>query len=269
MGWSGLKKMLQDEMTRFEIRYFNRSRRLSDPIFFIHLPKTAGTSFRIMLFRKIRQDEIFPNWEDIQSYGGKYPDISQAQQFIQHHFREQIKLFVGHYPFAFRERLPVPFKIITFVREPVDRTISNLRHFKRSKVEDKDLSLSEIFEKYKTHLANFQTRYLSDPMMSRDMYYYNHKPMDKRALDQAKAHLADCDLVGVTERFEESVRLAESILGFSLGNPLKENSSAGKAASQIDPELIATLRLHLKLDLALYDYALQLFDRKVQSILKQ
>ena len=38
--------------------------------FFVHIPKTAGSSFRNMLYRQFEQDVIYPNLKDIKNNNG-------------------------------------------------------------------------------------------------------------------------------------------------------------------------------------------------------
>jgi hypothetical protein len=264
--WQDLKALIREELLRLEWMYFNNKNELNDPIFFIHLPKTAGTSFRMMLFKKVLQSEVYPNIKDITDHGGNYPNLAQARNFLQNSFRQETKLLIGHYPYAFKELIPKNFKVITFLREPIDRTISNLQHFKRSRQEDQHLSLSAIFDKYQDHLSNFQTRYICDNSMANGMYFYHQKDLNEQALIQSKINLENCDLVGITERFKDSIYLAEQLLGCKLGKPLKKNVNKAGSLYDIEPNLVNKLKPHLELDILLYEHAMKLFETKLKSV---
>lgn len=231
---------------------------LNEPVFFIHLPKTAGTSFRMMLYKKLPQYSIFPNWKDIAQYNGEYPNLEEAKRVLFQKQYTNIRLVNGHYPFALKSLLPDNYQIFIFLREPMSRTISNLVHFKKSKPENENLSLRDIFLKYKNHLSNLQTRFLCDASLTAPMKFYKPGRLDENDLLQAKSHLASCRFVGITEYFEESIKIAEQTIGFKLGASLRKNVSESYN-DLIDPSLKSLLEENLELDKKLYQYGLKLF----------
>lgn len=236
-------------------------------IFFIHIPKTAGTSFRVMLYKKVPQKRIFPNWKDIADTQGKYPDFQQTINHLQSIQTKIPFMIFGHFPYALNSILPNSYQSFIFLREPIARTISNLLHFQRTEAENHNLKLVEIFIKFQKHLQNLQTRYLCDNSVSHSMVFNHNKKLNKNALEQAKANLEKCTFVGITERFPESITIAETLLGAKLGQPLKRNV-APEVISTPDPDLVAYIKPFLELDLELYQHALQLFEKQQSRILK-
>lgn len=106
--------------------------------FFVHIPKTAGTSFRLAAEREFCRERV------VYDYGPQSPVTSDCIQrhlygegeedksaLYAHCFRQGVKLIAGHRPATrFLEGVGVA-NIITFVREPLARVFSQYLHFKR------------------------------------------------------------------------------------------------------------------------------------------
>jgi hypothetical protein len=110
---------------------------------------------------------------------------------------------------------------MTFLRDPVDRAVSAFYHFQslgREKLAEEqttpgldrccDLSLDEFLEAEphaaRVNLGNIQTWMFSQPRM------YPVSPwrlLTRADLDEARRNLERVAFVGVTARFEESIRL--------------------------------------------------------------
>ncbi|PHN06452.1 sulfotransferase family 2 domain-containing protein [Flavilitoribacter nigricans] len=260
--------------TRFRVRslwlkYVERARyRPERPIFFIHIPKTAGTSFRNMLFRLIDQEVSFPSLQDLGKNDGNYLTFEEVREILPLEQRK-ILFLTGHFPFAAGELLAAPVEYYVFLRDPIDRTISNLLHFQRNYPENKDRSLLEVFEKHRGHLQNLQTRFLSVSTLDQMEAFYQPDMISKKHLDLAKANLEKCTFVGLTERFSDSLLMAEQLLGAKLGSQLKRNVAPISAKQQLDPLLVEQIQPYLELDQELYHFALQLFEKRKLLILNK
>jgi hypothetical protein len=88
-------------------------------VFFMHLPKTAGMALRLFLGNQYPVDQIMPanDWRELLSVGlwdlGRY------------------RLFQGHFSCGLMDLLPPDIAPIVFLREPVARTVSHLKHMRR------------------------------------------------------------------------------------------------------------------------------------------
>lgn len=238
-----------------------------DPIFFIHIPKTAGTSFRNMLFRLIRQEAAFPNLQDLGGNAGNYIDLGHLQEGLKQCGRN-IRFLTGHYPFAAGELLSGRCQYFVFLRDPIDRTISNLLHFQRNQPDCQGLGLLEIFEKHRWHLQNLQTRFLGLSTMDELSSFYRRELNSEKMLDQALTNLEKCTFVGITEDFTNSVKIAEQLLGTQLGHELKRNVSPARSSNS-EESLIAHLRAYLEQDILLYQHALDIFEKQKLLILRK
>jgi len=87
-------------------------------IFFIHIPKTAGTSFTRIL------EQLYPPEARCNAY--------YIQELIEVDPKtlSQLRLFIGHIDYAANELMPKPLNIVTFIRDPVERAISAYNHIK-------------------------------------------------------------------------------------------------------------------------------------------
>ena len=106
--------------------------------FFVHIPKTAGTSFRLAAERQFSPERV------VYDYGPQSPVTSACIQrhlygegerdeaaFYEHCRDHGIKLIAGHRPATRYLGGVAVGNIITFVREPLARAFSQYLHFKR------------------------------------------------------------------------------------------------------------------------------------------
>jgi hypothetical protein len=88
-------------------------------LFFMHLPKTAGMALRLFLGNQYPIDRIMPanDWRELLSV-----EIADLDHY---------RLFQGHFSCGLMDLLPPDIAPIVFLREPVARTISHLKHMRR------------------------------------------------------------------------------------------------------------------------------------------
>ncbi len=94
-------------------------------LIFIHIPKTAGTSLRHILISSMAKDELIvadpPNPFDHEA----------ALEHIAMKIKEspRARAIIGHFRYGIHEVLPTKkYKYITFVRDPVERMLSEYFH---------------------------------------------------------------------------------------------------------------------------------------------
>ena len=227
--------------------------------FFIHLHKTAGTSFGRMLARLFPQDSIFPNEQDQLATRRHYPDLTpELHDFLQlsAERRDSIRLLCGHYPFLTGRAFPREPSCLVFLRHPLARTISHLKHAKRYVPGFQDKSLTEVFEVRRARrlfFGNVQTKAFSYHSFEEALRVDDPIDVDRSRLELAKENLRRCAFVGLTEAFADSVALCERIFGWSFEGILRENVAPEDLA--VEEPLRERILNEVALDLELYDFA--------------
>jgi hypothetical protein len=221
--------------------------------FFVHLQKTGGTALLQRLRLHFGVDAVYPT-PSIQGIPATSLDVRLlADRFARD--REQIRMVTGHFPLCAAEVLGVPFTTFTLLREPVERTLSLLRHRREVEPGHEGLSLEELYRQpVVQRLAhNHMVKLLSLTVDEVDDGALSEVPMDEDRLERAIANLAErVDLFGVQERFDEFCAALEARYGFDLGAPRFANRSTPAPASQALREEIASDN---QLDVRLYEWA--------------
>jgi hypothetical protein len=94
---------------------------MNKPVRLLHIPKTAGTTISSALLMKFGRKHAFP-------FTGSPPKDRQRLMAIDAKRRSKIRLFYGHSYYETGVEEADHARIITFLREPVDRVISFVHH---------------------------------------------------------------------------------------------------------------------------------------------
>lgn len=235
----------------------------NDQIFFMHIPKTAGTTLVELIRQQFKPEEYF-------SHTGRLPECLTPEVMKP---IETARFVRAHQPYNFQQYFPRHPVIITMLREPIARTYSNYVHLrtygqdrlsemgKELGKTDGELISIEEFLTLKTQ-SNRQTRYLAG------LPFSDNSMSPKSMLLLAKTHLESMAFFGITERFDDSLRLLTYTFGWNL--PTKyESLNRSTAKREMTPELETAIRNANELDIELYNYATQLFDFRYKQMLKE
>ncbi|MFM2091611.1 MAG: hypothetical protein RLZZ127_2100 [Planctomycetota bacterium] len=185
------------------------------PLIVIHIPKTAGTSLRVMLEQRLAPAERL--W----IYGTKETlSLDQAGALPAETIRST-RVCMGHFPYGVHERLGVAPRYATVLRDPVDRVISRYRHALRAAgLTPEALPIQEWLDRERSRgsLVPFdhQVRLLGGD--------------GPDALGQAIARLKrDFVAVGFVDTLPRFVRRLSGHLGIDLGRPEVRNATPKRA----------------------------------------
>jgi hypothetical protein len=236
---------------------------------FCHCPKTAGTS----LFRAL---------SDRLGYRASY--LMRRQRPDLAHLRQRGFAFVsGHAPYGHyldSGAVNRTTRFITFFREPGAvllsrfahvlrhrREIPAAQHFFEVELPQRGLAMTSP-EAVRLFLARHQDFDAGDADNPQTRFAANcpFGPLDETHLEQAKATFAAMDVVGCTERFEESLMLLADRLGWRELGYHRLNVSHPRQKAADDPALRAELDRHLHFDHRLVAWAAERFAREVTAM---
>ncbi len=255
-------------------------------LFFLHIPKTAGTSLRELLSCRFAPADILA----LLRSDGREERAQQLADVAQYRFVH------GHVPYALVDRFPRRPFVVTLLRDPLDRAVSAFYDMRRQArtlaLTDAGLGRPARARDYAAaarmplaefvrdappaasrHLGNLQVSFLaSGDVNERFEYSDDYRISISRAdLERAKARLAACECVGITERMVESIEL----LAYALATaPLGEVSSANRtpgrpSIAELDDDTVAALRDLTAWDRELYTFACELFEDRRRGMTRR
>lgn len=131
--------------------------------FFIHVMKTGGTSFAFHLLRNFPDGAVYPSPEldrkqlfDVESY----VSLKHLRNVTPER-RAGIAIYTGHFPFVATQMVGCDPIKLTLLRDPVSRTASVLRHFKRLFERYSSMPLAAIYDDpfvFPLFIQNHQTK---------------------------------------------------------------------------------------------------------------
>lgn len=234
-----------------------------EPLFLIHVMRTAGTSLRRMLEQAFGAASVYPTAEIIERHG-RYPNLAEVIDD-----RDRVltaRFVVGHYPFVLRSLWPRPPFTSTLLRDPVERTISVLKFARlRRKHLGPSTSLAEVFEDEELNAAmirNYQTKVFSIRRLDDTKGVNLPIPDSMLSLELAKQRLEECDFVGLTERFDDSIEAFRMKTAISLPDVVHTNRS--QTDDSVDEPLRTRIMEATALDAELVDHAAGILDRQLE-----
>ncbi len=235
-------------------------------VFFLHLPKTAGTTMRRVLAREYRNARCYEIGEDvtgdIRTFRSRSWDADNAPNLVQ-----------GHMSYGLHEFVPGPSTYVTLLREPIRRALSDYHYVTSTPGHPihehvRDLSLVEYFESGITgQLSNGQVRLLSGDNLPEDRGVPSNRRMESADFEKARANLDDnFTAVGVQERFDETLLLFRRRLGWRWPFYIRENvTSRPYRREDIPDDDLARIRELNLLDIELYEAVRNKFDREIAA----
>lgn len=232
---------------------------LDKPFIFMHIPKTAGTSFINYLSANLPANKIAPPFmRDIPAQ-----DINN----------ETFRLYWGHVTYEMVREIKKDLYILTFLRDPLTRVISQYKSWHNSKnLTEKWLSIMSADQIEALHfsqsatldefilsdhphiignLRDLQTRYLADVQGTATM------------LESAMHNLSEnIYFFGIMERFNDSIALFRNLFANTVPyalSPIQENRSS-IIVPPISKQALERVKELNQNDYQLYEFALKRFD---------
>ena len=232
-------------------------------IIFQHIPKTAGTTLRYIIQYQ------FPPSAICELYGSSGSPAQRIEK-LQHLLKSRsgkIKIVNTHVGFGLHNYVQQPCSYITFLREPVKRTVSMYYYFQKTKdPQFAHLSLEEFVRTY-PGVQNGMTKNLAGIVLQsqlRDEDRNLKLVCDRHSLETACQNMQQhFKFVGISERFDESLLLLRNILGWKI--PLFDRSNTSRKPDRIDSKILKLIEKHNEFDLQLYESATASFEALVAS----
>ncbi len=224
----------------------------SRPFFFLHLQKTGGTALWKRLKNEYDETAMYPGPGD-----GSFPNSVLVVDNLLERWRvrgDEIRVVTGHFPLCTTELLGAQFTTLTILRDPVERTLSALRHYREKTPADSERPLEEIYEdsfRYEL-LHNHMVKMLSlsvDEMTDGVLTHVTYTP---ERLARAKERLSGIDAVGLQEHFDHFCAELTRRFGWNLGRPQFANRTRPVEVDRTFRERIAVDNAD---DIELYEFA--------------
>lgn len=235
--------------------------------FFIHVMKTAGGTLRRQILANFDRAEVYPFF-----LRHLDPDLKAANfdlailTSLLPEDRDRARVFTGHFPFVAVELLGMELTTITILRDPVDRTLSYLRHCKRYHDRHRDLSLEEIYEDpffHPSFIKDHQAKLFAFTAADRPKSYMDALDVDASRLELAKANLETVDVVGTQDRFEELLSELHRRFGWRLVQAPNQHVNPGAGVPASFRRRIAEDN---QADIEFYEYAQRLCELRAGAV---
>ncbi|MGF1538536.1 MAG: sulfotransferase family 2 domain-containing protein [Elainellaceae cyanobacterium] len=228
----------------------------TDCLVFLHIMKTGGTTLARLLENNVAPEHYF-FLRDAQS-------VDEVATIPEETRRSLRVLRAGHIPFGAHRHLPQKSTYITMLRHPVDRVLSlyYFIYFPPNRESPQEFVPLKTWLETSSVVDNNQTHKLAGIM-----YKERQGGSTRALLDSAKQHFQDhFSVVGITERFDESVLLMHHRVG--LKNILYQNKNVNQNRPKraVDPEIVAMIEERNQFDLELYQYANDQLDAQIAQI---
>lgn len=227
---------------------------------FLHVPKTAGTTFRRLIEQRYAAEETFSftDFGDI----ARFRNLSQL-------VRDNYRCVQGHLMFGVHEHLSRPATYLTFLREPVDRTVSAYYYILGDPYHN-------LHDRFVRNGLSFREIVEHDPELLRDSAQVRllagidvpFGGVTREHLEVAKANIEQhFPVVGLLERFDESLLLMAQEFGWSTPYYQRENTTAVRpTVPELDPETRSAIERHNELDAELWDFARDRLQRRIEAM---
>ena len=221
------------------------------PLVFIHIPKTAGTTFHKILSHQFKPSEVAIHHDA----EGPPPDTLIEQMSGP---RPKVRAVMGHTSARFHERLP-EVRYLTCLRDPVARLISHYHHVRL----DPTHYLHEPLTRNCWGLADYVCCGLSGELtdgmtrMIAGIDDFHHGMVDEAVFERALKLLQERFVAIITSTyFDKGILATAASLGWSTPYYIRRKKGHYDKAADLTHEDIERIEALNTFDRRLYDWAL-------------
>jgi len=232
------------------------------PYVFLHIPKTAGTTLNSVLDKNFDPDRVLDVYtrEQQAALGELTYEELEGYDLIRGH------LFV--YDYAQLLDGPVRFKVFTFLRDPIERVVSEysfLKNWPKSQLYDylnrNNVSLAQYVSSQEGVL-----RQRGCNCMVNSLSGSGAANLDE-GLELAWHHVKDRFMAfGILERFDESLLLLRRAMDLQSTFYVRQNVRSANEGLTVTPAEYELICEHNRYDLLLYERAQAEFSRRVEAL---
>ena len=230
--------------------------------FFVHVMKTVGGTLNQHLHANFGPGEVYPDPRVDDDMGTRYYSVEQLLALPEDRVA-QVRLYKGHFPYATVDRLGLDDVVtMTMLRDPVERVLSYLR--RRQELREPELSLEEIYAipKVLLHFVhNHQVRMFARTAEDPPVYHWWIEIDDER-MAIAKTNLANVDIVGLTERFDEFLDMLRQRWGWTISSVENQHVTT---PVEVSPEFRDRIARDNAADMEFYEFAKALYRERQGS----
>ncbi len=237
---------------------------MQDPehtFFFVHVMKTGGTTFAQHIDSNFERAHRYPladhGPDHLQEYYliDRVRDLTPAQ-------RSEIRAYAGHFPFVVSSMVGADVTL-TILRDPIERTVSFLRHCKRYQERMRDMPLEEIYDDgwmYPLYIHNYQAKLFAMGCGDKLESHLDVIDVDDERLETAMSNLEHVEVLGLSDHYSEFVDEVQSRYGWHIG------PAPNMRVSTEDWDVSAQFRARIAddngADMAFYERATQIHARR-------
>ena len=242
---------------------------MSEVILFNHIPKTAGTTMKHVLWRVVGSDRV------LTALGEDHRERVAAMAVELDRDLDRPCAIASHVGFGVERWLPSrhSYPAFTFLRDPVARTTSRYWHYRSVRGgpgAEPVLPLEDWLEEKVLHRYNSQTGFLGGAWTR---HHLEGAPLtrasfDSQLLADAKRNLEAHPVVGLAERFDESMLLLRKAYGWPLFKSTYRRVNVGPAGARraaLTARQLEAVRANNELDLELYEFGRELFESRLAA----
>jgi len=265
--------------------YAPRPLEQDETIFFLHIPKTAGTTFVQLIMDHMDVSDVLAFYALQSMYYQHHNDGPEADIGQRPIFRG--RFFSAHLPFKAVSYMKKP-RAVTMLREPISLLMSTFNYMKARADYGlpEELSLKEFLQgPSRRHIVNPQVQWLADTFSQVEDLFLRWRHMkglepdpdvesrekillelgsNPQSLEIALKRMSeDLDFVGIVERLPESYELLCHRFAWSPRSWRPRLNVTEYSYSEPTDEEMELMLKYTELDRRLYDAACKIFDERL------